>query len=405
MEVFQYDEDKIKRLNEFMKAFEEADSGKARRQIYMTYEDTIDSVQALDLFYTHFYGETSNKSVDNILESADLFVNMFSTPLERHKPDYNHVYFKLFTDENKAITTRFDQAKAIIKRNDLKKDKDDLKEALGKPYEINKMFVKRENILFPHLEEVAPSDKPLQVLWQLHNEAKASLKELINQLNSDDFDDKNMRYLIGEFYFLLYGIITKEELILLPAAHHLLDRKTLNQMTKELFNYGFAYIHPNMPDLSNDDTDKHVADSLDEAPKNLESPFFSSETGSLSIEQVRLIFGTIPLDITYVDEHDQVVYYNDRPSRHFPRNPSIIGRLVENCHPPKSVHVVKQIVTDFKSGKRDMAEFYINFQGVFLYITYYAVRDKENTYKGVLEVSQDVTHIRELEGEKRLLDE
>ena len=109
------------------------------------------------------------------------------------------------------------------------------------------------------------------------------------------------------------------------------------------------------------------------------------------------------MDITFVDEDDRVVYFSDGPDRIFDRNVTILGRKVQHCHPPKSVHVVEQILNDFRSGRQSVAEFWINFRGKFVHIRYFAVRDPQGKYLGTLEVTQDVTRIRTLEGERRLL--
>ena len=113
----------------------------------------------------------------------------------------------------------------------------------------------------------------------------------------------------------------------------------------------------------------------------------------------------LPIDITYVDENDRVAYYSAGKERIFPRSPGVIGREVSRCHPPKSVHIVEGILQEFKDGKRDDAEFWLQTGGRFIHIRYYPVRDGEGNYKGTIEVSQDITEIRKLEGEKRLLVE
>jgi len=113
---------------------------------------------------------------------------------------------------------------------------------------------------------------------------------------------------------------------------------------------------------------------------------------------------SLPLDITFVDENDRVCYYSESKERIFPRSPAIIGREVQNCHPPASVHVVNDIVQSFREKKRDVAEFWIQLHGSFIYIRYFPVYDDEGAYRGVIEVSQDVTGIRALEGERRILD-
>ena len=128
------------------------------------------------------------------------------------------------------------------------------------------------------------------------------------------------------------------------------------------------------------------------------------DTGDLTIQQINLMLARLPVDITFVDENDTVRYYSDTPERVFKRTPAIIGRKVQNCHPPASVDKVVEIVEDFRSGKRDLAEFWIQLNERLIYIRYFPLRDSEGNYRGTIEVSQDVTNIRKLEGEKRLLD-
>jgi uncharacterized protein len=127
-------------------------------------------------------------------------------------------------------------------------------------------------------------------------------------------------------------------------------------------------------------------------------------TGGLTLEQVDLLLTHLPVDVSYVDAEDTVRYYSDTKDRIFKRTPAVIGRKVQNCHPPKSVGIVEDILKAFKSGKRDSAEFWITLDGHFLHIRYFALRDKTGAYQGCLEVGQDVTGIRALTGEKRLLD-
>jgi hypothetical protein len=113
----------------------------------------------------------------------------------------------------------------------------------------------------------------------------------------------------------------------------------------------------------------------------------------------------LPVDLTFVDKDDRVRYFSDTRDRIFVRTRSVLGRKVQNCHPPQSVDVVEKILASFKDGSRDFVDFWINHRGRFVYIRYFAVRDREGNYLGTLEVNQDITGIRKLEGEKRLLDE
>jgi hypothetical protein len=130
----------------------------------------------------------------------------------------------------------------------------------------------------------------------------------------------------------------------------------------------------------------------------------SLETGALTPEQIDLMLVHLPVDVSFVDEDDTVVYYSATPERIFPRSPGVIGRKVQNCHPSKSLDTVNRILEAFKAGRKDDAEFWIEMGGRFLHIRYFAMRDAERRYRGCLEVSQDVTGIRALRGQKRLLD-
>jgi DUF438 domain-containing protein len=133
-------------------------------------------------------------------------------------------------------------------------------------------------------------------------------------------------------------------------------------------------------------------------------PKLRLDRGAMSPELINLLLKHLPLDLSFVDENDTVVYYSETPDRIFSRSPAVIGRKVQNCHPPDSVHIVNKILKAFKSGKKATAEFWIQISGKFILIRYLAVRDKNGAYRGCLEVSQDVTNIRTLDGQKRLLD-
>ena len=132
---------------------------------------------------------------------------------------------------------------------------------------------------------------------------------------------------------------------------------------------------------------------------------FPLTNGDLTIKQIDMMLKNLPVDITFVDENDTVRYYSETPERIFKRTAAIIGRKVQNCHPLASVDKVVKIVEDFRAGKRDVAEFWIQMKGKFIHIRYFAMRDAAGAYKGTLEVSQDLTELRKLEGEKRLLDD
>jgi DUF438 domain-containing protein len=127
-------------------------------------------------------------------------------------------------------------------------------------------------------------------------------------------------------------------------------------------------------------------------------------SGNITLEQLTAIFSTLPLDLTFVDADDRVAFFTEGPERIFARSKAIIGRKVQNCHPPRSVNVVDQILSDFRAGRQNVAEFWIDFHGKYVHIRYFAVRDREGKYLGTLELTQDIKPLRELQGERRLLE-
>ena len=127
-------------------------------------------------------------------------------------------------------------------------------------------------------------------------------------------------------------------------------------------------------------------------------------TGALKADQIKLIFNHLPVDITFVDENDKVRFFSSPRERIFPRTNAIVGRDVHNCHPPESIHVVDKIIQSFRNGEKDQASFWINKKGKYILIQYFALRNKSNEYKGVIEVTQEISDIKMIEGEKRLLD-
>jgi len=392
MEYLNKDENKVKALSEFMDRLRQDISQKEKRALYEDYKEVVNDVHAIDLFYVDYYKQNTPLDIEEIKQTANKFVNVFHEGLKRHRFDnHSHPFYDTLLEENQAIIHYMDTIKKLLKSSTIHDAKHELLPKFEALLHVEKKFIRKENILFPRLESLVPSIRPLEVMWSLHDDARVQLKALIQALKVKEDNTKTLSPMIGKYYYLLYGIIQKEEMILMPVAEMVLKKEDLDEMYEEAFEYGFVFIEP---------TQSAKKDQSDLADIEGE---FKVENGTLSFKELNLMLNHLPVDITYVDKYDKVKYFNQTKTRHFPRNPSIIGRLVKHCHPPKSVDTVIKIVEAFKKGEKDKAEFWLNFKGHFLYITYYAVRDENNIFEGVLEVSQDVTRIRELEGEQRLL--
>jgi DUF438 domain-containing protein len=261
--------------------------------------------------------------------------------------------------------------------------------------EVEKHYLKKENQLFPRLEDKGVSG-PSKVMWAIHDDVRAHLKEFRKAVELADAElaVRTGRGVLQE----MRDMITKEEKILFPMCLEKFDDADWARVKKGEEEVGYAWVPP--------------APAWSQAPGG-PGPVASGgpaggpvplDTGALSVEQIDLLLTNLPVDISFVDEKDTVVYYSGTADRIFPRTPGVIGRKVQNCHPPKSVDVVESILRAFRSGERDVAEFWIETGGRFVHIRYFALRDKAGSYRGTLEVTQDVTAIRGLRGERRLLD-
>jgi len=279
------------------------------------------------------------------------------------------------------------------------------RQALGKLIEqlseINTHYTRKENQLFPMLE-AHHFTGPSQVMWSIHDDIRAHMK-LIREAFADN-DPVQTIASLKEAIQAIRDMIYKEEHILFPTSLGMLTDSEWVKVKEGEADIGFAWVVPDKgwPDEILKETES-PAPEPEEVLKDVAGAL-GLDTGRLTLEQINLLLTHLPVDLTFVDENDRVAYYSEGPERIFPRSPAIIGREVRNCHPPKSVHVVNKILDAFKSGSRDTAEFWIEVGGRFIYIRYFAVRDAGGYYRGTLEVSQDLTQIRKLEGQQRLLD-
>ncbi len=251
----------------------------------------------------------------------------------------------------------------------------------------------KENVLFPVLEKCWPDFRCLQVMWSFHDDIRGGLKEVQQILNTYPLQIMDFNKSIGDLYFNMLAIKLREDKLLYPHAASTIDDQHLQQLIPECNAIGFPYFQAVENKKSTQMTESNdTQGSVDLA------------TGGLTADQLILLFNHLPVDITYVDEDDKVRFFSDPPHRIFPRSKAIIGRDVHNCHPPESVHIVHQIIDNFRNGSKDSASFWINMKSKMIHIQYFALRDKTGAYKGVIEVSQEISAIKKLEGEQRLLD-
>jgi DUF438 domain-containing protein len=285
-----------------------------------------------------------------------------------------------------------DILKELTAITDYVREREKLLGILDRLAQIDKHFLRKENQLFPIIETKGVTG-PSKVMWALHDDIRAFIKDVRKRV----VDGKMEKVAAEALVKMVNDMIYKEEHILFPMALETLSEDEWSKVRKGEEEIGFAWIKP--------ETEwKPAADSFQHELLAEKVGSLNLDTGQLTAEQVNLILTHLPVDLSFVNENDEVAYYSATPERIFPRSPGVIGRKVQNCHPPKSVDMVEKILASFKAGTKDVAGFWIQMRGRVLHIRYFAVRDSAGKYRGCLEVSQDITEIQKLTGQKRLLD-
>lgn len=342
---------------------------------------------------------------DEVKRLCDVHVQVFKESLEGQPLPSSSPGHPLHTlmEENRAlekILARWDELLSLAEKGGERgatENQEALRAVLDDLAALEKHYLKKENQLFPLLETKGVSG-PSKVMWAIHDDIRAGLRAARQLVEAGPIEElvARGRQLSG----MISDMIYKEEKILFPMSLEALNEEDWAKVKKGEEEIGYAWIEPGkewQPPWS-------LKDSSPFPRYTRPTPTVELETGSLEPEMINLILQSLPIDLTFVDSNDTVRYYSATQERIFPRSPAIIGRKVQNCHPPASIHIVNRILKAFKDGRRDVAEFWIQMKERLIHIRYLAIRDKNGAYRGCLEVSQDVTGIRNLQGEKRLLD-
>ncbi|MBZ0156441.1 MAG: DUF438 domain-containing protein [Alphaproteobacteria bacterium] len=333
---------------------------------------------------------------------CDVHVEVFKESLEQAEtpvvPAGHPVHTYML--ENRAAEGIIDEISRILEqlcdtpdREVFEKYRESLRALVERLARINAHYLRKENQLFPVLESHGISG-PSEVMWAIHDDIRTALKAALVQI-----DEAKIPEVYGTLKDLLRSIndmVYKEEHILFPMAMEMLTDADWARVQRGEEEIGYAWVRPEegwkpggvLPEREGKEVPGEIA----------------LNTGHLTPELVNLILTHLPVELSFVNENDEVVYYSQVAEKIFPRSPGVIGRKVQNCHPPKSLHMVQKILDEFRAGTKDVADFWIQMKGRFISIKYYAVREAGGKYRGTLEVVQDITDLRSLTGEKRLLD-
>lgn len=270
--------------------------------------------------------------------------------------------------------------------------------------DVDKHYQRKEHLLFPFLEKRGITG-PSTVMWGKDDEVRTLLKELGEALEMSGVTAGEWRLVsqaVAEpALAALEEMFFKEERILFPMSLQNLTDAEWAEIVAQSPQFGYCLVDPveGWWPRSAQGSSIPAAETSEDLPGRVVFP-----SGSLSLSQLKAVFETLPVDITFVDALDRVRFFSEGRNRVFHRAKAVIGRKVQHCHPPASVGVVDRILADFRSGAQSTAEFWIQMRGRFVHVRYFALRDDAGAYMGTLEVTQDLTRERSLEGERRLLE-
>lgn len=303
----------------------------------------------------------------------------------------------------KQVITTMREAFAEIAKLDRAADAKEvvfrLRQSANEMMDLDKHYQRKEHALFSCLERHGITG-PSKVMWAKDDD----IRNLVKQMNQAAHDCGPTAGEVGQLVAkyaqpalsAVEEMIFKEENILFPMSLQTLTENEWAEIWSASPQYGWCLVEPQVGYAP----PKSAGAATGSVPKD---GTIMMPTGHVSVEQLTAVLSTLPLDLTFVDAEDRVAFFSEGPDRIFARSKAIIGRKVQHCHPPRSADTVNKILDDFRAGRQNVAEFWINFQAKFVHIRYFAVRNPEGKYLGTVELTQDLAPLRKLTGERRLL--
>jgi DUF438 domain-containing protein len=375
--------------------------GKSVDEVKQQFSDAFEGVSATEISEAEGALIADGLPIEEVQRLCDVHAAVFKGSIEQiHQPtDQTEIPghpTNILIRENKFITKLIEQhIKPYIEQIDT--NIENLQQAIEQLSKINVHYSRKENLIFPYMEKYGITAPP-KVMWGVDDEIRAQIKQVRSDLSTSDTNKEALKPQLEQLITRISEMIFKEENILLPMLLETLTQDEWKSIADESDEIGFMI--DNVPTWN---PSSEYKETIKEEKKDASTIVMPS--GVLKTEELIKMLDTLPFDITFVDKDDVVKYFSQGSERIFPRTKAIIGRNVSNCHPPASVHIVEKIVEDFKTGAKDHEDFWINMGGKFILIRYYAVRNDNGEYLGVLEVTQDIKPIQQITGEKRLLSE
>jgi DUF438 domain-containing protein len=388
-------------------AIKQLHAGASPQEVKDTFKQVLEGISPTEIAKIEQELVKEGMPREEIQKLCDVHMAVFREQLEKQKLDIPAEHpISILIEEHKImlqIVEKLNTIKAKIQQisdtSYIEEEIHNLEHIAVDLLDSEKHYLREENVLFPSLEKHGITEPPA-IMWMEHNQIrdkKKQLNQIIENYNTITFEEfkKQLGETAESLNNLLPNHFFKENNILFPTALRVITDEEWKEIRNEFDEIGYCCFTP-----------PHLTATLQKEEKAVTARkgILQFETGTLSKEELEALLDSLPIDITFVDKEDAVKYFSNAKKRVFVRTKAIIGRKVQQCHPQKSIHIVNKIVESFKRGKKDVAEFWIPMNNRLIYIRYFAVRDKNGKYLGTMEVTQDITAIQKIEGEKRLLD-
>lgn len=334
---------------------------------------------------------------------CDIHADVFNQSIEQiHAPQEEHSRIghpvQVLISENRALEKHLEDMFFYVIQYETSKDLKDqfpLLTKINELFDLNKHYNRKENLFFPLLEKYGFDAAP-KVMWGVDDEIRDDLKDFEKRVKEEDTRDLNMVF--TNLRKRIEDMIFKEEMIMLPMITEDVTQEEWFEVAYDSIEIGYCLVAPE------EDWVPYTQSFYDRVKSDLamKDQKIHFKSGVLRLEEVEAILNTLPIDMTFIDAEDKFRYFNLSKDRIFIRSRAALGRIVQHCHPPRSVSLVNDILEDLKSGAKDQDSFWIEMKGMLVHISYHAVRNEHGLYLGTLEVSHDVRPYQELEGEKRL---
>lgn len=382
----------------------ELHQGKSVEEVKERFASLIEGVSPAEISAMEQSLIAGGLPVEEVQRLCDVHASVFKGSLDEYHraaaPEFTSGHpVHTFKMENRQIEKLIEEKIFPVIQSGKKLPNEETRELLSQGFqqlwEIDKHYSRKENLLFPYLEKHGITAPP-KVMWGVDDEIRALIKQVMNPAKEVPLE--TLMATAEEAVHRVKEMIYKEENIMFPMALDTLTGDEWDRIIQESDDIGYCLYQPEI-------AEQKVSSQIVTEPEVVSSDVIRLETGVLDLEQLTGILNHLPLDITFIDKDNIVRYFSQGKERIFARTKAIIGRKVENCHPPGSVHIVEKLVADFKSGTKDNEDFWLWLGDTYAYIRYFAVRDEDGEYLGTLEVTQNIAPIQKTEGEKRLVTE